>query len=172
MSATTLTLVDAATTHDIGSFSDGAVLDLGKTGTHLSVRANPGAAVGSVRFNLDGSPFQTENFAPYAIKGDTSGRYNAWTPAVGDHTLVVTTYSGRERRRGGRVVGHGAFHRHRRGRDPVAEPHADSDPLAHAFAHAFAEPEPDADTDSDGRAVGLVDHGERPGLPLGASRRG
>ncbi|MEO1438068.1 MAG: DUF5060 domain-containing protein, partial [Bacteroidota bacterium] len=37
--------------------------------------------------------FQTESAAPYALAGDASGDYNAWTPTLGLHTLSATPYS-------------------------------------------------------------------------------
>jgi hypothetical protein len=94
-----LTLFNAATDQPIGDLKDGATLDLKKIGTsQLSVVAttNP-AKVGSVAFALDRQVIQTENFAPYSIKGDApkqGGRnYLPWTPTTGKHTLVVTPYS-------------------------------------------------------------------------------
>jgi len=62
---------------------------------NLSVRANVSGSPGSVRFSYDGTVnYQTENVAPYAIKGDASGDYNPWTPAVGSHTLTASPYTG------------------------------------------------------------------------------
>ena len=96
-SVQSLTLVNADTDTDIGPLEDGQTLNLAALPTtNLSVRANPGPApVGSVRFAYDGSPnFQTENVAPYALRGDTNGNYNAWTPTLGIHTLTATPYTG------------------------------------------------------------------------------
>lgn len=99
LTVVSLTLINAVTDQPIGELKDGATIDLKKLGTsQLSVVAttNP-ARVGSVTFALDGQVIQTENFAPYSIKGDApkqGGRnYLPWTPPAGKHTLVVTPYS-------------------------------------------------------------------------------
>ena len=59
------------------------------------MRANvSGSPIASVRFAYDGnSNYRTENAAPYALAGDTSGDYNAWTPSVGSQSLSATPYS-------------------------------------------------------------------------------
>ena len=91
-----LTLVNADTDTDIGPLEDGQTLNLAALPTtNLNVRANPGTApVGSVRFAYDGNPnFQTESVAPYALRGDTNGDYNSWTPTLGTHTLTATPYT-------------------------------------------------------------------------------
>ena len=64
------------------------------TGTSLNIRANVSGSVGSVRFGLDGNTnFRTEQQRPYALAGDSSGNYEAWTPALGSHSLTATPYS-------------------------------------------------------------------------------
>lgn len=90
------TLIDADTDTDIGALVDGQTLNLATLPTtNLSVRANTSpASVGSVRFAYDGNAnFQTENVAPYALRGDTNGDYNGWNPSLGTHTLTATPYS-------------------------------------------------------------------------------
>jgi len=75
---------------------DGALLNLGTLPTrNLNVRANTTpATVGSVVFGLDGNPgYRTETSAPYALAGDVAGTFNAWTPAVGAHSLSATPYT-------------------------------------------------------------------------------
>ncbi len=90
-----LTLVNAATDQDIGPLTNGGVINLAVTGTNLSVRANVSGSVGSVRFGLDGNTnYRTESAAPYALAGDNGGNYDAWTPALGSHSLTATPYSG------------------------------------------------------------------------------
>jgi hypothetical protein len=97
---TSLTLINANTNQPIAAFDpleDGAVLDLSTLPTRdLNIRANTSpATVGSVRFEFDGDVnFQIENVSPYALRGDTGGDYNAWTPGVGSHTVTATPYSG------------------------------------------------------------------------------
>ena len=96
----TLTLINADTDQPIAGFDplpSGAVLDLSALPTrNLNVRANTSpSTVGSVRFALDGnSNYRTETAPPYALGGDASGDYAAWTPAVGNHSLTVTPFSG------------------------------------------------------------------------------
>lgn|GEM_PF-1481427 len=94
---TSLTLVSATTHQDIRQFVNGAVIDFALTGNKLSIRANTNPPiVGSIRFNYDDNAnYMIENIAPYTIQGDNSGKYNAWTPTLGSHTLTVTPYSGR-----------------------------------------------------------------------------
>jgi prepilin-type processing-associated H-X9-DG protein len=93
-----LTLINADTDQPVPGFSlvHGATIDLAATGRRLNVRADvAGTPLGSVRFNLDGNPaFRVENGAPYALAGDSSGNFAAWTPSLGTHTLVVTPYDG------------------------------------------------------------------------------
>jgi hypothetical protein len=98
---TSFTLVNADTDQPVPGFDpmpNGATLNLATLPTrNLNVRANTSpAAVGSVRFGLDGNPsFRTENLPPYALAADDmAGDYYAWTPAVGSHTLTATPYAG------------------------------------------------------------------------------
>jgi hypothetical protein len=95
-SVTSFTLINADTDLDIGPLNNGATINLATLPTrNLNVRANTSpTTVGSVRFAYDGNlNYQTENAAPYALKGDDSGNYNAWTPGVGSHTLKGTPYT-------------------------------------------------------------------------------
>lgn len=97
---TSLTLINAATDQPIAGYDPipaGATLNLATLpSTQLNVRANVSGTVGSVRFVWSGaeSGAQNESAAPYAMKGDSSGNYNAWTPAVGNFTLTATPYTG------------------------------------------------------------------------------
>ena len=91
-----LTLINADTDQPLAGFDplqDGVTLDFATLPTqNLSIRANA-TDVGSVRFDLDGVVnYQTENGAPYALAGDNSGDYNAWTPSLGSHTVTVVPY--------------------------------------------------------------------------------
>ncbi|MBH8569783.1 InlB B-repeat-containing protein [Microvirga sp. STS02] len=91
-------LVDADTDTDIQVISAGATLNLAALPTrNLNIRAttNP-ATVGSVVFALSGTQTrsQTESVAPYALFGDdVAGKFNSWTPAVGNYTLTATPYT-------------------------------------------------------------------------------
>ena len=91
-----LILINADTDQDLGPIHNGDTINLTAIGTsNLNVRAETSpASVGSVIFGLDGNPtYQTESIAPYALAGDAVGDYNAWTPALGNHTLTATPYS-------------------------------------------------------------------------------
>jgi hypothetical protein len=95
-SVTGFTLVDADTDADIGPLADGDTLNLALLPTrNLNLRADTSpAAVGSVRFGLDGNPaYRTENVVPYALAGDAAGDYGPWTPGLGSHFLSATPYS-------------------------------------------------------------------------------
>jgi len=96
MAVTGFVLVNAETDEDLGPLENGVTIRLSSLPTrNLNVRANTSpSTVGSVRFAYDGNPnFRTENAAPYALAGDTSGDYYPWTPAVGSHGLGATPYS-------------------------------------------------------------------------------
>ena len=91
-----LTLINADTDQPLAGFDpllDGATVNFATLPTqNLSIRANA-TDVGSVRFDLDGVVnYQTENRLPYALVGDNSGDYNAWTPSLGSHTVTVVPY--------------------------------------------------------------------------------
>ena len=98
--ATSFTLVDAdaATDVDIQPLVNGAILNLATLPTrNLNIRANADpATTGSVVFALSGpqTQNQTESLVPYALFSDVNGDYNAWTPPVGNYTLLATPYSG------------------------------------------------------------------------------
>jgi hypothetical protein len=92
---TSAILINAVTDQPIGELKDSATIDLQQIGTNqLSVVATTDSDnVGSVTFALDGQVVKTENYAPYAIKGNNGPDYIPWTPTVGEHTLVVMPYS-------------------------------------------------------------------------------
>ena len=95
-----LSLINADTNKPISGYDplpSGTTLDLATLPTrNLNIRANTDpATVGSVRFALDGnSTYATDNAAPYALAGDSSGNYTAWTPSVGGHSVTATPYTG------------------------------------------------------------------------------
>lgn len=96
MAVTGFVLVNADTDEDLGPLPNGATIRLSALpARNLNVRANTSpSTVGSVRFSYDGtSNFRTENAAPHALAGDTSGDYYPWTPAVGSHGLGAAPYS-------------------------------------------------------------------------------
>lgn len=94
---TNFTLINADTDQPIGALTNGMTVSFGSIGTsNLNIRADTSpTTVGSVRFAYDtNSNYRTESVLPYAIGGDSSGNYNAWTPSVGTHTLKATPYTG------------------------------------------------------------------------------
>ena len=55
-----------------------------------------GGAAGSVHFSLnDNQNYRTENTAPFTLEGDTNGKFNAWKPGPGTHTIVATPFARR-----------------------------------------------------------------------------
>lgn len=98
-SVTGFTLIDAGTNQAVAGFDpipDGASIAIGGFVSGVNIRANTSPAqVGSVVLSLSGtaSQSQTENVQPYALFGDSSGNYNAWTPGVGSYTLSASAFS-------------------------------------------------------------------------------
>jgi hypothetical protein len=98
-SVQSFTLINADTDQPMAGFdplNSGASINLAGLPTrNLNIRAHTSpSVVGSVRFGYDGNAnVRVENGAPYALAGDTSGNYYAWTPATGSHTLTATPYS-------------------------------------------------------------------------------
>ncbi len=92
----TLMLINADTDTDIGPLMDGSTLNLDTLPTdNLNVRAdcNP-TIVGSVVFDLNGvASYAVETNPPYALAGDSSGNFNAWTPPLGALTITATPYT-------------------------------------------------------------------------------
>ncbi|GAB3163293.1 PKD domain-containing protein [Telluribacter humicola] len=92
------TLINADTDQPIRDLVPNDVLNLATLSTkNLNIRAiTSPSTVGSVKFVLSGTQSWTltESVAPYAMTGDNSGNYNAWTPAVGDYSLTATPYTG------------------------------------------------------------------------------
>ncbi len=98
--ALTFSLINADTNQPIAGYenlSNGATLDLAKLPTrNLNISANvPAAFGGSVQFKLNGKNIATEGIAPYALAGDSGGKFNAWQPVKGENSLVATAYTGK-----------------------------------------------------------------------------
>ncbi len=95
-SVAALTLINADTGQSLGPLVQGQKLDLAKLPTrHLSVQADTSVgSVGSVLFGLDSvANYHNENFAPYALAGNSGSTFIPWTPSVGSHTVKATPYS-------------------------------------------------------------------------------
>jgi len=99
-SVVSFTLINSETDQPIAGYdpiASGANLNLATLPTRLlNIRANTTAAgAGSVRFGFDGNAsYGVDNATPFALGGDTNGNYVAWTPAVGNHTLTATPFTG------------------------------------------------------------------------------
>ncbi|MGB3466070.1 MAG: ThuA domain-containing protein [Cyclobacteriaceae bacterium] len=94
-SITGLTLINAETNLDLTQLNDGDVINFQELPTTiLNVRANTSGIIGSVAFRLNGSIFQTENVAPFALAGDISGNYKSWTPDLGLLSIEAIVFSG------------------------------------------------------------------------------
>ncbi len=84
------TLINADSNQALGPLPDGIEIDLASISTrNLNIRADTSGTVSSVSFTLSGAENRThsEGVAPYALFGDSSGDYNAWTPTVGTYLL-------------------------------------------------------------------------------------
>jgi hypothetical protein len=98
---TSFTLVSAHTEKDIMTIADGATISLSQISVpKLNLRANAAAAVGSVKFEMNGAQSKTivDDSMPYALHGDNGkGNYyfGSWAPpTLGTYTIKATTYSG------------------------------------------------------------------------------
>ncbi|WP_159447552.1 SdrD B-like domain-containing protein [Maribacter arcticus] len=97
LSVTSFTLVNADNEQDIMTITNGMTINVATLPTlNLNIRANTTADVESVQMQLTGSLSQTvtENFAPYALYGDSSGNYAAKAFVIGNYSLTANPYSG------------------------------------------------------------------------------
>lgn len=92
---TRMVLVNADTDQDIKEIFEGDVFNLLEIGTNkLNIRAEVGNNVESVIFDYNGkSNFQTENFAVYALGGNSGTNYQPWIPDLGSNTVTATAYT-------------------------------------------------------------------------------
>lgn len=96
VNASVTNVVSGASVPGFDPLANGATVDLGTTGSALSIRANLTSAVGSVKFGLDSNPsFRIENVAPFALCGDNGqGSFANCNLSAGAHTLTATPFSG------------------------------------------------------------------------------
>ena len=88
-------LVDAVENRGLRTIVTGDVLDRRAYAKELSIEAlTEPAAVGSVRFELDGKAVRTENNAPYLLAGDIDGDVAPAELSDGVHTLTATPFAG------------------------------------------------------------------------------
>jgi hypothetical protein len=59
----------------------------------INIVANTSGQVGSVNFWLNNKSYRTENGVPYTLAGDQNGKFNAWSPGVGDYKLTAIPHS-------------------------------------------------------------------------------
>ncbi len=96
---TRFTLINTDTDQPVTGFDpllNGKTLDRSELPPNLTIRAHTFPdAVGSVRFNLDGSDVSTANTAPYALAGAPNQNYQPSPLLIpGVHVLKATPYSG------------------------------------------------------------------------------
>ncbi|MCW5517433.1 Ig-like domain-containing protein [Muriicola sp. Z0-33] len=97
LSVISFTLVNADNEQDIRPLMEGDIIDITSLPTtNLNIRANTTDDTESVRLELSGAKAkgQTENFAPYALYGDSGGNYAGSNFVIGDYTILATPYSG------------------------------------------------------------------------------
>ena len=96
LSVISFSLIDATNDVIIRPLTDGDIIDINSLPTtNLSVVANTTDDTESVRLELTGAKTkgQTENFAPYALYGDSSGNYAGSTFIIGNYNILATPYS-------------------------------------------------------------------------------
>lgn len=97
-SVDSFTLIDSSSaTNDALYVIDGYLNRASLTdGTKLNIRADVSgtSAIGSVKFVLDSTDIRTENTAPYALFGDSTGDYFDGNISDGAHVLEAIPYSG------------------------------------------------------------------------------
>lgn len=59
----------------------------------INIVANTTGQVGSVNFRINNKSYRTENGVPYTLAGNHNGKYNAWSPLVGNYVLSAIPYS-------------------------------------------------------------------------------
>lgn len=94
VSVTSLQLWDTSAQKLVKTLTSGETLDLSKLPSNLSIVAQTSSSAKSVKFGLDSnSSYRTENSAPWAIAGDTSGKVVKWSLPTGSHTIKATAYT-------------------------------------------------------------------------------
>lgn len=89
--------VNANTDSDLFELTNGMQINESLIqGIDLSIRATPPSSVGSMAMSITGpvAGSRTENVAPYALFGDSSGNYFGQLFPTGSYTLTATAYSG------------------------------------------------------------------------------
>jgi len=93
MSVTNFMLINADSNQPIMTLRDGQRINIDDLPTrNLNVQAITDGDVESVRVEVNGSS-RLENGAPYAVWGDRSGNYTAWTPELRDYSFTAVPFS-------------------------------------------------------------------------------
>jgi len=88
------TLVNSTTDADVSPLLDGDIINK-RALPGFNIRADFCRPIGSAKFDLNGIPFRTENFIPYAVGGDNPiGNYKKLNLPVGTYQLVTFPYTG------------------------------------------------------------------------------
>ncbi|MCB0853795.1 MAG: T9SS type A sorting domain-containing protein, partial [Bacteroidetes bacterium] len=90
----------------IQNIEDGDVIGMNVLpSSELNIDVITNVAVGGIVFTMTGAETYTvnENTAPYALFGDNGGDYKVWNPTMGNYTLIVDAYSGKNG--GGTLLG-------------------------------------------------------------------
>lgn len=93
MNVTDLVLIDAKSDTVISSITDGMEITMGD-GDEININAEVAGSIGSVEFYVNGEYESTENVAPYAIAGDSSGNFKTWNVSPGSYTVQAIPYGG------------------------------------------------------------------------------
>ncbi len=86
------TLVNATTNEDIAWLHNNDYI-FKQDPLQVNVRWNPTTTPGSVTFQLNSTPYRTENTAPFSLAGDTEGDYNPWPVTTGNYNISARPYS-------------------------------------------------------------------------------
>ncbi len=90
------TLINAEADTEIKVLSNEEHINLQNMPTNqFSINANVSGTIGSIVFKIDGSVVQTENYAPYALLGNSGNDYASWIPEVKTYTISGAAYSQR-----------------------------------------------------------------------------
>jgi hypothetical protein len=97
---TNFELIDAATDTKIADISNGATITVPANSYSFNVNAvvESGKQIGSMSFDMDGMHSNVENFAPYALCGNSGPDFFACRKlGLGPHALVAVPWEGRNK---------------------------------------------------------------------------
>ncbi len=94
MAVTSLVIVNSDTNQDIATIQDGSIIYLDELGTDkITLRADTTNPLpGSVKFNVNGVNYSTENLWPFTIPaGVANDDYRPWSYTLGDDYVITAT---------------------------------------------------------------------------------